>query len=152
MDFSVLVAERGVQQLRKPYSGLLQLLPDDWCVTSSILNRRSTVTFCWPLPRWRLRASSNIAELGESLFAWFRLSRRPAFTLLNTVEVWIQVIDVSTPSVELMRAGANERDFVLEPEQDPFAPVLARCNLIQCVGAIDFHYRLARHSMSLEIR
>ena len=37
----------------------------------------STVTFCWPLPRCRFRASSSTAKLRDSLLAWFRFSRRP---------------------------------------------------------------------------
>jgi NAD(P)-dependent dehydrogenase (short-subunit alcohol dehydrogenase family) len=36
----------------------------------------STVIFCWPLPRWRLSVSSNIAKVRESFPAWFRYSRR----------------------------------------------------------------------------
>jgi len=44
-----------------------------------------------------------------------------------------------------------ERDFILQPEQDPFAPIFADGDLVHIVSAIDLNYRLARHPMALEI-
>ena len=38
-----------------------------WCTWTC-----STVTFCWRLPRCRLRASSRLAYVRDSLFAWER--------------------------------------------------------------------------------
>ena len=74
------------------------------------------------------------------------------YPLWAFVDVRERNIDVWTPPVELTRAGTNERDFILQPEQDPFAPIFAENNLVHIVGAIDLNYRLARHPMALEVR
>jgi hypothetical protein len=74
------------------------------------------------------------------------------YPLRTFVEVRERNIDVWTPPVELTRAGTNERDFILQPEQDPFAPIFAESNLVHVVSAIDLNHRLARHPMALEVR
>jgi hypothetical protein len=39
------------------------------------------VTFCWPsLPRWRLSASIKVAQVRESLLAWFAAGCRRVFS------------------------------------------------------------------------
>jgi hypothetical protein len=58
----------------------LPIPPPDWLTEPTIACPPvwtctcSTVIFCWPLPRWRLSASSNIAKARESLPAWFKCS------------------------------------------------------------------------------
>jgi hypothetical protein len=71
--------------------------------------------------------------------------------LRTFVEVRERNIDVWTPPVELTRAGTNERDFIFQPEQDPFAPIFADGDLVHIVSAIDLNYTLARHLMALEV-
>jgi hypothetical protein len=72
------------------------------------------------------------------------------YPLRAPVEIRECTIEVWAPPVELTRAGSNERDFILQPEHDPLAPIFADGNLVHIVCAIDLNDRLARHSMALE--
>jgi len=65
-----------------------------------------------------------------------------------------RVLDVRcrllVPLVEFPRCRLNKCDFVLNPEQGPFAAILACSNLVQAVSVTDLQDKKARNTMALE--
>ena len=62
----------------------------------------------------------------------------------------VRPVDRAIPFVGLAGLRMNERNLVLEPEQGPFAPVLARGDFSQVMTATDLEDKKAWNTMALE--
>ena len=79
-------------------------------------------------------------------------NEKPAFVVWLGAEIYFGIgqVDLAIPLVWLAGLRMDKRDFVLEPEQGPRAPIFACGNLPQVVRATDLQDKRARHTMALE--
>ena len=109
-------------------------------MVDSILKNLALVAPSSPFASHGVRQLWAIADQNLVFVAWSR----------GGVYFRVRRIDLAIPLVEIAGLRMDKRDFVLEPEQGPFAPVLAGGNLPHVARATDFHDKQAGNTMASE--